>query len=145
MVQRLVKIHSLENDNILPLFCDLSSCSQPCAQGRNRWFNVTAPNGAALVITGVVLDAGATLTNNKVYPLRPKRCLFFGDSITEGVASQCEPEVGCTARGDLCNNAATKTWGTAVAAALDCEYVCVLEKVSVIFEKTYHCPLSNGG
>jgi hypothetical protein len=91
-------------------------------QSRQRWTGVTTAKGAGLVVTGLNLDATAKLTTTKVYPLRPKRCVFFGDSITEGVASQCHADVSCTAAGDLCNNAATKTWGTAVAAALDCEY-----------------------
>ena len=91
-------------------------------QSRERWTQVGSANGAALIVTGVVLDAGAKLTATKVTPLRSKRCLFFGDSITEGVASQCVRDPTCVGEGDLCNNAATKTWGTAVAAALDCEY-----------------------
>jgi lysophospholipase L1-like esterase len=43
-----------------------------------RW----SPQSTALVLTGIVLDSGATLTQATAKPLR---ALFFGDSITEGV------------------------------------------------------------
>lgn len=89
-------------------------------QSAHRWTGATGPGGAALVLTDLQLDAAA-----EVLPygrLAPKRCVFFGDSITEGVAAQCTAAPTCTARGDLCNNAASKTWGRTVAAALGCEY-----------------------
>jgi hypothetical protein len=71
------------------------------------------------MVKGVVLDAGA----QTVMPvLRPKRALIFGDSITEGIASQCHAAPTCTEHSMLCSAASTKTWGTAVAAALDAEY-----------------------
>jgi hypothetical protein len=44
----------------------------------NRW----TPQAAALVLTGIVLDAGATIAAMTAKPLRG---LFFGDSITEGI------------------------------------------------------------
>ena len=96
-------------------------------QGANRWHN-PAQGGAALVVKGLTLDSGA-----KVLPpaLLPRRAIFFGDSITEGVNAECRntpetstgvpgdvPEPG----GDLSANSATKTWGPTVAAALGAEY-----------------------
>jgi hypothetical protein len=91
-------------------------------QHNNRWTDPGHHGGAALLVKGVELDAGAVT----VAPtLRPRRALFFGDSITEGVAAQCKHAASCTstrATGDLCGNAATKTWGPAVAAALGAEY-----------------------
>jgi hypothetical protein len=44
----------------------------------NRW----SPQAAAIVLTGIVLDAGSTIT---AMTAKPTRGLFFGDSITEGV------------------------------------------------------------
>jgi hypothetical protein len=44
----------------------------------NRW----SPQAAALVLTGIVLDAGSTLS---AMTAKPMRGLVFGDSITEGV------------------------------------------------------------
>jgi hypothetical protein len=103
-------------------------------QGANRW-NSPATGGAALVVKGLTLDGGA-----KVLPpaLLPRRAIFFGDSITEGVNAECRntPETvaaegGGVARvpgdvpepgGDLSANSATKTWGPTVAAALRAEY-----------------------
>ena len=70
-------------------------------------------------MTGIELDDGAIPMART--DLAPKRCVFFGDSITEGVASQCHAAPDCTAGGDLCSNSASKTWGRAVAAAMDCE------------------------
>ena len=98
-------------------------------QSWNRWSAPTAPpeaqnnktrGGAALVVLGLELDDGVIPLART--DLAPKRCIFYGDSITEGVASQCTHAPSCTAGGDLCSNSATKTWGRAVAAALDCEY-----------------------
>ena len=86
-------------------------------QSARRWTNVMEPGGAALAVSGLQLDATAKLL--PYARLAPKRCIFFGDSITEGVAAHCN---GCRAGEDLCNNAATKTWGRTVAAALECEY-----------------------
>ena len=87
----------------------------------NRWENPT-DRGSALVVKGISLDATAVT----VPPiLRSKRAVFFGDSITEGCAAQCQPDPGChvdKSQGDLCSNAATKTWGPAVAAALGAEF-----------------------
>lgn len=96
-------------------------------QGANRWSS-PATGGAALVVKGLTLDPDA-----KVLPptLLPRRAIFFGDSITEGVNAECRdtpestvgvpgdvPEPG----GDLSANSATKTWGPTVAAALGAEY-----------------------
>lgn len=103
-------------------------------QGANRWSN-PADGGAALVVKGLALDSGA-----KVHRpiLLPRRAIFFGDSITEGVNAECRntpetvaehgggvagvpgdvPEPG----GDLSANSATKTWGPTVAAAFGAEY-----------------------
>ena len=78
-------------------------------QSFNRWTAPTAPHGAAIVIVGLELDGGATPLPRA--DLAPKRCVFYGDSITEGVASQCQAAADCTAHGDLCSNSATKTWG----------------------------------
>jgi lysophospholipase L1-like esterase len=87
----------------------------------NRWEN-PAHSGSALLVQGIALNASAAT----VAPtLRSKRALIFGDSITEGCAAQCKPDPSCHAdktKGDLCTNAATKTWGPTVAAALDAEF-----------------------
>lgn len=103
-------------------------------QGANRWSN-PAHGGAALVVKGLVLDREA-----KVLPPRllPRRAIFFGDSITEGVNAECRNTPMTVAEwgggvagvpgdvpepaGDLSANAATKTWGPTVAAALGAEY-----------------------
>eukprot|EP00041_Stephanoeca_diplocostata_P007273 m.101646 g.101646 ORF g.101646 m.101646 type:complete len:410 (-) comp16814_c0_seq1:69-1298(-) len=89
-------------------------------QSANRWSAPHQPGGAALQFAGLSLDSGAQLLRRR--DLHPKRCIFFGDSITEGVKAQCHPDPSCTEDGDLCDNSATKTWGRAVASALDCEY-----------------------
>ena len=87
-------------------------------QGANRWDD-PAHGGAALVVKGLTLERGAKLTPP---PLLPRRAIFFGDSITEGVNAECVNPTGCSGASDLCNNAATKTWGPTVAAALGAEY-----------------------
>jgi hypothetical protein len=89
-------------------------------QGDNRWSAPFAPRGAGLLVRGVELEDGAVAIARD--DLAPKRCLIYGDSITEGVEAQCHPASDCTIGGDLCGNSATKTWGRAVAAAFDCEY-----------------------
>lgn len=88
-------------------------------QSWNRWSAPTEAHGAAFVVRGLDLGSATPLARTD---LAPKRCIFYGDSITEGVASQCTPAPGCTVGGDLCSNSATKTWVRAVAAAMDCEY-----------------------
>ena len=87
-------------------------------QGANRW-KQPAHGGAALIVKGLTLSAGGKAMAPAVLK---KRSIFFGDSITEGVNAECEnPDTTCRG-GDLCANAATKTWGPAVAAALGSEY-----------------------
>lgn len=86
-------------------------------QGANRW-HAPAHGGASLIVTGIELADNAT-TLPPV--LKPKRAVFFGDSITEGVNAECHnPDPMCRG-GDLCANAATKTWGPAVASAFSAE------------------------
>ena len=103
-------------------------------QGANRWSS-PAKGGAALVVKGLVLDHDAKVLQPR---LLPRRAIFFGDSITEGVNAECrntpmsvEEWGGGVAgvpgdvpepAGDLSANAATKTWGPTVAAALGAEY-----------------------
>jgi hypothetical protein len=115
LAQNLKADDSVARPHTLELFIYNSLSS------RNRWSD-PGHDGAALLVRGVELDAGACT----VAPtLRPKRALFFGDSITEGVKAQCHAAPTCTAprhAGELCTNAATKTWGPTVAAALDAEY-----------------------
>ena len=81
-------------------------------QSWDRWRAPTAPpqtinnrtsGGAALVVLGLELDDGVTPLART--DLAPKRCIFYGDSITEGVASQCTHAPSCTAGGDLCRYA----------------------------------------
>jgi hypothetical protein len=87
-------------------------------QSANRWNN-PAKGGASLIVKGLLLSSGAKLLPPT---LLPRRALFFGDSITEGVNAECtNPDPSCRG-GDLCANAATKTWGPTVAAALGAEY-----------------------
>lgn len=87
-------------------------------QSANRWKS-PANGGAALVVKGLNLSAGGSA---QLPALLPRRMLLFGDSITEGVNAECRnPDATCRG-GDLCANAATKTWGPAVAAALGAEY-----------------------
>lgn len=87
-------------------------------QSANRWAHVLE-GGASIIVEGVTLDDGAVTAKPT---LRPKNILFYGDSITEGVNAECEnPDPTCRG-GDLCANAATKTWGPTVAAALGAEY-----------------------
>lgn len=66
----------------------------------NRWSAPNQPGGAALQVAGLSLDSGAQLLKRS--DLHPKRCIFFGDSITEGVEAQCHPDPSCTGGGDLC-------------------------------------------
>ena len=92
-------------------------------QSANRWKDPTrGTSAAALLVRGVALDDGAAAAPVAALRLRPRRALFFGDSITEGVAAQCEPAAGCTAHGDLCSNSGTKSWVHATAAALRAEF-----------------------
>jgi lysophospholipase L1-like esterase len=87
----------------------------------NRWLD-PAVGGAALLVKGIALNTSAVTVPTL---LRQKRAILFGDSITEGCAAQCQPDPSCHAdktKGELCTNAATKTWGPALAAALDAEF-----------------------
>jgi lysophospholipase L1-like esterase len=81
--------------------------------GQNRWARTaTLANGSlappqSLRITGMTLDAGATVLAPA--GLRPKRILFYGDSITEGV-------------GMLPAHDSTQTYAITCARLLDAEY-----------------------
>jgi lysophospholipase L1-like esterase len=60
----------------------------------NRW---NSPYNTAVQLTGIVLDAGATV----LAPLRaPRNLLIYGDSITEGVRTVGESAVNDTDRND---------------------------------------------
>jgi len=76
-------------------------------QSEDRW----VPR-CQLTVTGLTLDSGA----RTIAPtLLPKRMLVYGDSITEGVQSNC---VG---GGDLGSNAATDTWAMSLASSFSAE------------------------
>jgi lysophospholipase L1-like esterase len=68
-----------------------------------------------LRIAGILLDSGGKLVPT---PLRPKRAIAFGDSITEGV----NLEGNVPYYSNLLMNNARGTWFPIVCAALDCEY-----------------------
>jgi lysophospholipase L1-like esterase len=68
-----------------------------------------------LRIFGIQLDAGGTLVS---MPLRAKRSIAFGDSITEGV----NVEGAVPYYSNLFLNNARATWFPIVSAALGCEY-----------------------
>lgn len=78
---------------------------------QKRWKSSTAH----LRIAGLTLDAGGSL---QAPPLRSKRAIAFGDSITEGVGAEGLFK-SWAATG--VNNARV-TWFPVVCAALDCEY-----------------------
>lgn len=79
--------------------------------GQNRWTASTAH----LRIVGVVIDDGGSLIS---CPLRPKRAIGYGDSITEGVGVD-GPFLSWQALGP---NNARGAWFPLVCAALGCEY-----------------------
>jgi hypothetical protein len=79
--------------------------------GPNRW---QAPT-VHLRIAGIDLEAGGTLLP---CPVRTKRAIGFGDSITEGVCI----EGLCPYYSNLMMNNARATWFPLVCTALDCEY-----------------------
>jgi lysophospholipase L1-like esterase len=68
-----------------------------------------------LRIAGIALDAGGSLLP---CPMRTKRAIGFGDSITEGVCN----EGSCPYYSNLMMNNARTTWFPLVCAALNCEY-----------------------
>ncbi|MCW3099274.1 MAG: hypothetical protein JWL77_4892 [Chthonomonadaceae bacterium] len=67
---------------------------------QDRWARTTNPVGGFLApaqslrVTGLTLDPGATVLAPT--SLRPKRILFYGDSITEGCAIQPANDAGAT-------------------------------------------------
>lgn len=65
---------------------------------QNRW----SPQSTAVVLTGVILDTGKSLT---APPSLPLRGLYFGDSITEGVRT-----VNATDANDTDRNDAAQGW-----------------------------------
>lgn len=79
--------------------------------GPNRWQASTVH----LRLAGMELDAGGSLAD---CPIKPKRAIAFGDSITEGVAVEGNGPYYA----DLLKNNARVTWFPFVAEALDCEY-----------------------
>jgi hypothetical protein len=96
-------------------------------QGANRWADPAnaGARAGALLVRGVALDDGAVALAPAALQLRPKRALFLGDSITEGVAAQCTWAPTCHApkgSADLCANAGTKSWVHATAAAMQAEF-----------------------
>jgi hypothetical protein len=79
--------------------------------GPNRWQASTVH----LRLAGFELDAGGSLLD---CPIRPKRAIGFGDSITEGVANEGPGPY----YSNLMSNNARTTWLPLVCTALDCEY-----------------------
>jgi hypothetical protein len=79
--------------------------------GPKRWQASTVH----LRLAGIELDEGGSLAD---CPIRPKRAIGFGDSITEGVANEGS---GPYYSNLMWNNART-TWLPLVCTALDCEY-----------------------
>jgi hypothetical protein len=79
--------------------------------GPDRW----GSSAVHLRIAGIELDSHASLLP---CPLRPKKAIGFGDSITEGVCV----EGLCPYYSNLLMNNARVTWFPIVCAALDCEY-----------------------
>jgi lysophospholipase L1-like esterase len=79
--------------------------------GQKRW----AASTAHLRIAGLSLDDGATVAP---CPVRPKKAIGFGDSITEGVGV----DGLFTSWQSLGVNNARGAWFPFVCAALDCEY-----------------------
>ena len=87
-----------------------------------RWRN-PVNGGSAIAVKGILLEATAT---TKPPPLRPRRALMFGDSITEGINTMCQRSAECNECtldwGFDCNAGATEAWPRMVAAAFDAEY-----------------------
>ncbi len=79
--------------------------------GPDRWRS----SAVHLRLAGIELDAGGSLVP---CPIRPKRAIGFGDSITEGVCA----EGLCPYYSNLMMNNARVTWFPLVCTALDCEY-----------------------
>lgn len=79
--------------------------------GQKRWKTSTAH----LRLAGLVLDAGGSL---QTPPMRSKRAIVYGDSITEGVGAE---GLFKSWAASSVNNARV-TWFPVVCAALDCEY-----------------------
>jgi len=86
-------------------------CFRSASLGPQRWRASTVH----LRIAGLDLDAGASLVP---CPVRSKKAIGFGDSITEGVCA----EGLCPYYSNLLMNNARATWFPLVCAALDCEY-----------------------
>jgi lysophospholipase L1-like esterase len=79
-------------------------------QAQSRW----SPQAAALSLTGIVLDAGGTLTKP---PGLPSDIWFYGDSITEGYFS-----VNGTATNECDRNDARQSWARIAAQNLGMEF-----------------------
>jgi alpha-galactosidase len=79
--------------------------------GENRWTASTAH----LRIAGIAMDSSGSLT---AYPMRPKKAIAYGDSITEGVGVDAK----FTSWELLAPNDARETWVGLVCSALQCEY-----------------------
>jgi lysophospholipase L1-like esterase len=81
------------------------------ALGPNRWQASTVH----LRLAGVEIDQGAKLVE---CPIKSKRAIGFGDSITEGVANEGAGQYYA----NLMSNNARATWLPLVCTSLDCEY-----------------------
>lgn len=79
------------------------------SEGLNRW----TPQATAAYLTGIILDASATLTKPPALPLN---CLFYGDSITEGVRT-----VNGGATNDTDRNDGAQSWAFQAARILGAE------------------------
>lgn len=79
--------------------------------GESRWTASTAH----LRLAGISIDANGALA---AYPMRPKKAIAYGDSITEGVGVDSK----FTSWEVLGPNNARATWIGFVCSALNCEY-----------------------
>ena len=79
--------------------------------GQNRWTAATAH----LRLAGIAMDTAGTLA---AYPMRPRKAIGYGDSITEGVGVDSK----FTSWEILGPNNARCAWFGFVCAALNCEY-----------------------
>jgi lysophospholipase L1-like esterase len=88
-------------------FLDLTIKST--TETQSRW----SPQATGVSLTGIILDAGATISKPPALPLN---ALYYGDSITEGVRT-----INSTATNDTDRNDARNGWAFLTAKALGAE------------------------